>query len=250
MSSKKTKKFPSELFEGVDLEDLPKHVAVIMDGNRRWARSRCLPAVEGHRRGVEAYKKIVKLCSKLGIEFLTAYAFSSENWKRTSLEVSILLKLFKYYARKERDDLKRNNVKFQLIGNIEGFPEGLRNEFLKTQEHTKNCKGLTINLAVNYGSRDEIVRAVRKIAEKFKNGIIQLEQIDEKLISDSLYTKNIPDPEILIRTSGEIRISNFLLWQSAYSELYFTDKLWPDFNEMAFMDAIRSYQARQRRFGK
>lgn len=247
---KEIAKLPPEYIKDVDIDKLPRHVAVIMDGNRRWARARNFPLIAGHRRGIETYRKIVELCAKLGIDFLTAYAFSSENWKRTRKEVNVLLGLFRYYIRRERGDLKRNNIKFQLIGDIDGFPEILKREFLKTKEHTKDCTRLTINLAVNYGSRDEIVRAASKIAREVKDGTLELNQINEKLFSGFLYTEDIPDPDVLIRTSGEIRISNFLLWQSAYTELYFTEKLWPDFNEMDFMDAIRSYQARKRRFGR
>lgn len=249
-SGKDIAKLPPELIGGVDMESLPRHVAVIMDGNRRWSRERKFPAIEGHRRGVETYRKIVELSAKLGLDFLTAYAFSSENWNRTAYEVSVLLNLFKYYARKEREDLKKNDIRFQMVGDVDAFPEALRKEFLKTQEYTRDCKRLTINLAVNYGAREEILKCTRQIAESVKKGEIQTSQINEELFSKFLYTSGIPDPELLIRTSGEIRLSNFLLWQSAYTELYFTDKFWPEFDEMDFMNAIRSYQARQRRFGK
>lgn len=234
----------------LDMEKLPQHIAIIMDGNGRWAKKRNLPRIAGHKQGVEALRGIIKKASELGIGYLTLYAFSTENWNRPVDEVSGLMELLVHYLRKEVNELHANQVRIKTLGDIQMLPEEARNEISKATELTKNNPGLTVCIALNYGSRKELIQAVKSVAEEYKDGTIaELDAIDESLFSSHLYTKDIPDPDLMIRTSGEIRISNFLMWQLAYSELWFTDKFWPDFKPADFVEAIVDYQSRNRRFG-
>jgi undecaprenyl diphosphate synthase len=247
MALAKTKSVFSESF--LDPSNIPQHIAVIMDGNRRWAKEHHLPVWEGHRKGAESLKQIVESCGDLGVKVLTAYAFSKENWKRSKEEIEIILHLFDFYLRKERENLYRAGVRFRVIGHPQEMGEKLQAEFKKTEEYTAENSKLLLNLAVNYGGRTEMLDAVKKISQKVKNGELELSQIDENLISDHLYTAGVPDPDLLIRTSGELRISNFLLWQMAYAEFWFTPLLWPDFKKADLVKAIADYQGRSRRLG-
>lgn len=235
--------------EMLDKKNIPQHIAIIMDGNGRWAKKRNMPRTFGHRAGVETIREIVKASSELGVKYLTLYAFSTENWKRPSDEVNALMNLLVEYLRNEVEELHKNNVIINAIGDISKLPQICQDELKSAYEKTKNNTGLTLNLALNYGSRDEIVKATRKIAEMVKNNEISLEDIDDKLISSCLYTANMPDPDLLIRPSGEYRISNFLLWQIAYSEFWFSHIFWPDFKREDLYKAILDYQNRDRRFG-
>ena len=221
-----------------------------MDGNGRWACGKGLPRVAGHREGVNTVRKITRYCGKLGIEVLTLYTFSAENWQRPETEVSALMKLFVQSLRSEINDLMANNVRFSFIGNSNQLPENVSRELNSGMEQTKNNTGLILNLAFNYGSRQEIISAVVAIAEKIRNDLISVEDITEELIVDHLYTRGLPDPDLLIRTGGELRLSNFLLWQVAYSELYLTDTFWPDFSENELDIALKEYQSRDRRYGR
>ncbi len=233
----------------IDMESLPEHIAIIMDGNGRWARKRMLPRNMGHRAGVEALRNVIKTASNIGIKYLTLYAFSTENWKRPDSEVSMLMKLLVEYLRKEIEELHYNNVKIQTIGDITQLPSEAVMEIDKAVAKTKFNNGIRVNIALNYGGRAEIVNVVKKIGKKIKIGEIKAGEIDETLVESLLYTANMPDPDLLIRTSGEIRLSNFLLWQCAYSEFWFTDVYWPDFKGEHLLDAILDYQNRKRRFG-
>ena len=221
-----------------------------MDGNGRWANSRGLPRIAGHREGVRTVRKITEICGELDVQILTLYTFSSENWNRPQTEVSALMKLLVSSLRREVKDLMKNNVRFTVIGNINDLEKNVQNELLDSIQKTKNNTGLNLNLALSYGSRKEILFAVKQLAEKVSNGEIETEQIDEPLFSQMLYTRNIPDPDLLIRTGGEFRLSNFLLWQIAYTEIHVTDTFWPDFGKEELMTAIYEYQNRERRFGK
>ncbi|MDD3519923.1 MAG: isoprenyl transferase [Actinomycetota bacterium] len=229
---------------------VPLHIAVIMDGNGRWATRKGLPRIAGHREGVKSLKCIVRLCADLGIRYVTAYAFSSENWKRPVSEVSGLMKLFYETLASELEDLNKNGVKIILLGDRGNIPEKVLKRFQEAEEITENNKKVILNIAFNYGARQEIINSVKKICSLLNEGSIKADEINEKIFSDFLYTKDLPDPDLLIRTSGEYRISNFLLWQTAYSEFYFTRTLWPDFRENEFFKAISEYQKRNRRFGK
>ncbi|MDY4560478.1 isoprenyl transferase [Peptostreptococcus porci] len=233
----------------IDIEKIPNHIAIIMDGNGRWAKSKFMPRTYGHKVGVETIRKIVKECSRLGVKYLTLYAFSTENWKRPQEEVSALMGLLVTYLKNELDELHKNNVKILTIGDISKLPDVCVDELEKSIEKTKNNTGVTLSLALNYGSRDDIKKAVREISKDVSDGKISVEDIDDEMISKHLYTKNIIDPDLVIRTSGEQRLSNFLLWEVAYSEFYFTDIHWPDFDEENLQKAIYSYQKRDRRFG-
>lgn len=233
----------------IDKNRIPQHIAIIMDGNGRWAKKRNMPRTFGHRAGVETIREIVKASSEIGVKYLTLYAFSTENWKRPSDEVNALMNLLVEYLRNEVEELHKNNVIISTIGDISKLPQVCQDELKAAFEKTKNNTGLTLNLALNYGSRDEIIRATKKIAEMVKNNEIKLEDIDEKLISSCLYTSDMPDPDLLIRPSGEYRISNFLLWQIAYSEFWFSHIFWPDFKRNDLYKAIYDYQKRDRRFG-
>ena len=238
-----------EKIEEKKLEKIPTHVAIIMDGNGRWAKKRNMPRVKGHYEGMQTVKKITKYASKLGIKYLTLYAFSTENWARPKEEVSYLMDLPEKMFTSFMPELMENNVKVEVIGVVEKLPENTRKAVEDAVEQTKNNTGLKLIFALNYGSKDEIVTAVKRIAQGAANNEYKVEEIDEQLISDNLFTKDTPDPDLLIRTSGEQRISNFLLWQIAYSEFIFTKVAWPDFVEEEFYKALLEYQSRDRRFG-
>lgn len=225
---------------------IPNHVAIIMDGNGRWAKKRGLPRAAGHKIGIESVRDIVETCSQLGIKFLTLYTFSTENWKRPKDEVSTLMRLLLRSLKKEIEELNKNNVKLSAIGNIASLPVEVQDELNDAIAKTKNNKGLVLNLALSYSGRWEIIEAVKKII----NGNLKADEINETLFSEFLTTKDIPDPDLLIRTSGEVRVSNFLLWQIAYSEIFITDTLWPDFRRKYLYEAIKNFQKRERRFGK
>ena len=234
----------------IDLKRVPKHVAIIMDGNGRWAKKRGLLRVFGHEKGAKAVRETIEAAGKTGITHLTLYAFSTENWNRPKAEVDKLMNLLVSSLKKEFKTLHENNIKLNAIGNLNELPQKAHKELLDVIEKTKNNEKLVLTLALSYGSRDEIVKTVREIADKVKNNIISLESIDDSIINEHLYTQNLPDVDLLIRTSGEQRISNFLLWQIAYAELYFTNVLWPDFKKEDLYKAIINYQNRERRFGK
>ncbi len=238
------------LLEKIDTTNLPKHLAIIMDGNGRWAKQKGLLRALGHESGTKSVKDNIKSCAKLGIEYLTLYAFSTENWNRPKLEIETLMKILIRSLKKELKTLQDNNIKLNAIGNLEKLPKSAQNELLDVIDKTKDNNRMTLTLALSYGSREELVTAVRNISDKVKNNIISIDSIDDSIINEHLYTRNLPDVDLLIRTSGEHRISNFLLWQIAYAELYFTDILWPDFKEQDLYEAIISYQKRERRFGK
>lgn len=231
-------------------EPVPRHVAIIMDGNGRWAAKRNKPRTAGHEAGVKAVKRVVEAAGEIGVEYLTLYTFSVENWKRPREEVAALMSLLSRTTRKEIDELMRNDVKLITTGRIGGLSIARRKVLARAVEKTRNNRGLVLNLALNYGGRTEILDAVKSIANAAKAGMIQPSQIDEELFSSFLYTANLPDPDLLIRTSGEQRISNFLLWQTSYTELYIIDALWPDFGRRELFEAIANYQQRERRFGK
>ncbi len=238
------------LKESINLENLPKHLAIIMDGNGRWAKKQGLMRAIGHENGTTSVRIAVETCAKLGIENLTLYAFSTENWNRPKLEVDTLMKLLINSLKKELKTLVDNNIRLNSIGNLERLPKSAQKELLEVIEKTKHNTRMILTLALNYGAREEIINAVKIISDKVKNNIISIDAIDESIINQHLYTQNLPDVDLLIRTSGEHRISNFLLWQIAYAELYFTEVLWPDFKEEDLYEAIISYQKRERRFGK
>lgn len=233
-----------------DKNKIPAHIAIIMDGNGRWAKKRFMPRIVGHKFGVETLRNIVKHCSSLGVKYLTLYAFSTENWNRPEEEVSGLMELLITYLRNEIKELNDNQVRIKFIGYMDGMPKQVRTEMDLAEEKTKDNQGLVLNLAINYGGRDELKRGIQSLAQAVKEGSLEPEDITEDLISESLYTKGQLDPDLIIRTSGEIRVSNFLLWQLAYSEFYFTDVLWPDFNEKELDRAIEEYNHRNRRYGK
>ena len=229
--------------------NLPKHVAIIMDGNGRWAKQRHLPRVEGHRAGAESARIIIRTAGELGIKYLTLYAFSAENWNRPKDEVDALMKYLIHYLKSETPELNKNNVRLEVIGQIYRLPENVQEHLKKSIATLSRNNGLTLVMALSYGSRIEIVEAVRSIAEKAKQGKIDPGDINEKVISEHLWTRNVPDPDLLIRTSGEMRISNFLLWQISYTELVVTQTLWPDFRKPQFFEALEEYTRRHRRFG-
>jgi undecaprenyl diphosphate synthase len=238
------------LKDKINTDNLPKHLAIIMDGNGRWAKQKGFLRAFGHENGTKSVRLTVETCAKLGIENLTLYAFSTENWNRPKLEVDTLMKLLISSLKNELQTLVDNNIKLNTIGNLDLLPKSAQKELLDVIEKTKNNTRMVLTLALSYGSREEILNAVKIISDKVKNNIISIDSIDESIINEHLYTQNLPDVDLLIRTSGEHRISNFLLWQIAYSELYFTDVLWPDFKEDDLYEAIISYQKRERRFGK
>lgn len=238
------------LLDSIDQTNLPKHLAIIMDGNGRWAKQQGFLRAFGHENGTKSVKQAITTCARLGIEYLTLYAFSTENWNRPKLEVETLMKILINSLKKELVTLQENNIRLNAIGNLEKLPKTAQKELLDVIEKTKNNTRLTLTLALSYGSREELVNAVRIISDKVKNNIISLDTIDDSIINEHLYTQNLPDVDLLIRTSGEHRISNFLLWQIAYAELYFTNVLWPDFKDQDLYEAIISYQKRERRFGK
>jgi undecaprenyl diphosphate synthase len=229
---------------------LPQHLAIIMDGNGRWAKQKGRLRVFGHESGTKSVRQTVETCAELGIKHLTLYAFSTENWNRPKLEVDALMRLLVSSLKKELKLLVKNNIKLQAIGKLDTLPNKAKKELFEVMEKTKDNTHMTLTLALSYGSREEIKNAVKEICEKVKNNIISVETIDESIINQHLYTQNLPDVDLLIRTSGEHRISNFLLWQIAYAELYFTDVLWPDFSKEHLYEALINYQNRERRFGK
>lgn len=239
-----------ELKDRINKDNLPKHLAIIMDGNGRWAKQKGMLRAFGHENGTKSVRMAVETCAKLGIANLTLYAFSTENWNRPKLEVEMLMKLLVNSLKNELKTLQDNNIRLNSIGNLDKLPKGIQKELKEVIEKTKNNSRMTLTLALSYGSREELTQAVREIATKVKNNIIVIDSVDESIINQHLYTHNLPDVDLLIRTSGEHRISNFLLWQIAYAELYFTDVLWPDFKEEDLYQAIISYQSRERRFGK
>jgi undecaprenyl diphosphate synthase len=238
------------LKDTINKDNLPKHLAIIMDGNGRWAKQKGLLRAFGHENGTKSVRVTVETCAKLGIENLTLYAFSTENWNRPKLEVDTLMKLLINSLKNEVKTLTDNNIRLNSIGNIDLLPKSAQKQLQEVISKTKDNTRMTLTLALSYGSREEIVHAVRNISDKVKNNIISIDDIDESIINQHLYTQNLPDVDLLVRTSGEHRISNFLLWQIAYAELYFTDVLWPDFKEEDLYEAIISYQKRERRFGK
>jgi undecaprenyl diphosphate synthase len=233
----------------IDLERMPAHIAIIMDGNGRWAQSKNLPRMAGHNAGMQTIKEIVKASSSLGIRHLTVYAFSTENWKRSTEEVNGIFKLIVIYIEKELKELHENNVKVQVLGDYEKLPKEAVKSLERSLKTTRGNTGLQFNIALNYGGRDEILRSVKKLAQEVEAGNLKADEITEEMISEQLYTAGIPDPDLIIRTSGEMRLSNYLLWQSAYSEFAFTDVLWPDFTREEYERMIEIFQNRKRRFG-
>jgi len=228
---------------------MPRHIAIIMDGNGRWAKKRSLPRIAGHWRGAKALREIVKFCVELNIEVLSVFAFSTENWKRPFEEVNAIMNLLLYYLKREIDTLNKNNIKIRVTGQWQSLPPKIVDEIVRSMDLTKDNTGLILNIVINYGSRKEIINACKEISKDVKNGKLEIEKIDEALFKRYLYTGGLPDPDLLIRPSGEIRISNFLLWQIAYSELWFTEVLWPDFTREDLIKALKDYQRRERRFG-
>jgi undecaprenyl diphosphate synthase len=231
-------------------DGLPRHVAIIMDGNGRWATQRGLSRVQGHRRGKESVREIVETAREVGIEVLTLYAFSTENWERPEREVGALMRLLRRYVRSELAKMMRHGIRLRAIGNLRRLPKEVLADLRSAEQQTRGNTAMTVQLAVSYGSREEIVGAARRLARKVRDGAIAPEDIDEESFSEALMTAGLPDPDLLIRTSGEMRLSNFLLWQAAYSELYVTDVLWPDFRRAEFLAALDEYARRERRFGK
>jgi len=229
---------------------IPNHVAIIMDGNGRWAKLKERPRIFGHKNGVTSVREVIEGCAEVGVKFLTLYAFSTENWNRPKLEVKTLMALLVSSLKKELKTLQKNNIKLNTIGNIENLPKKAQKELFEVVEKTKNNTTLTLTLALSYGSREEIVNVIKNISKNVVNNQLRIEEIDEKIINNHLYTFSLPDVDFMIRTSGEKRISNFLLWQIAYAELFFTDTLWPDFRKENLFKALLEYQKRERRFGK
>lgn len=230
--------------------NVPAHIAIIMDGNGRWAKARGLPKIMGHRKGAEAIRNILKACADLGVKYLTLYTFSTENWKRSKSEVGGLMRLFEEQLERETKNLHKNNVRVNTIGRTQDLPEGVQLKLKEAIELTQNNTGVVLNLALSYGGRAEIVDAVKKILQHIERGDLKTGEITEDSFNRYLYTKDIPDPDLLIRTSGEMRISNFLLWQISYAEIYVTEKLWPDFSKKDLEKAIEEYQNRQRKYGE
>jgi undecaprenyl diphosphate synthase len=232
------------------LKVVPRHVAVVMDGNGRWARQRLLPRIEGHRRGVESVRTVVRTAGEIGVEYLTLYAFSSENWSRPKMEVSALMRLLEHFLKSEIAELNRNNVRLETIGRIEDLPERVLRQLERARAATAGNTGLRLVLALSYGSRREIAAAARQIARQGAHGQISPEDVNETLLASHLDTRDMPDPDLLIRTSGEMRVSNFLLWQISYAEFVVSPVLWPDFGREEFLEALREFGRRQRRFGR
>lgn len=248
--NKKKNNFDNDENIELDMNNIPKHVAIIMDGNGRWAKQRNLPRTMGHKAGVETIRRIIKEGDRLGIKYMTLYAFSTENWKRPKEEVGALMKLLVQYLKQEIDELDRNGVVINVLGDISRLPEECIGEIERAKERTRNNNGIVMNVALNYGGRDEIIRAIKLMYSDINKNIIKEEDINSELIENYLYTKGIPDPDLIIRPSGEQRLSNFLLWQCAYSEFWYSDINWPDFKEEDLRRAISDYQNRDRRFGK
>ncbi len=234
----------------INKNTLPKHLAIIMDGNGRWAKKKGLFRTKGHEQGASAVREVVEGCAEIGVKFLTLYAFSTENWKRPKREVDLLMKLLVSSLRKDTKTLLKNNIKLNAIGNLDELPKKVHAELLEVIDKTKTNERMTLTIALSYGSREEIIKTIKEISHNVKNNLISPSDIDETVINNHLYTKNLPDVDLLVRTSGEHRISNFLLWQIAYAELYFTNTLWPDFKKEDLFEALLNYQNRERRFGK
>lgn len=238
------------LKDQINADNIPQHIAIIMDGNGRWAKGRGLTRIFGHQHGVKAVRQTTEVCVDVGVKYLTLYTFSSENWNRPKYEVDALMELLIDTVKKETETFMKNGIRLNTIGHVNKLPESCQKSLIELKETTKNNNRMELVLALSYGSKDEIIEAVKAIAEEVKTGTLSVDAINNDVFANHLYTKNIPDPELLIRTSGEHRISNFLLWQIAYSEMYFTDVLWPDFRADDLYQAIISYQQRERRFGK
>jgi undecaprenyl diphosphate synthase len=236
-------------FPELDRSRIPRHIAVTMDGNGRWARSRGLPRIEGHRRGERAVHEVVEFCGELGVEHLTLYTFSTENWRRSDEEVGFLMRLIEVVAKKQIGELHRKGVRLRVLGRLHELPASLREELERDILMTRENTGLTLNLAINYGGRAEIADAARRLAQQVALGVLRPTEIDETAVARELYCPEMPDPDLLIRTGGDLRLSNFLLWQAAYSEIWVTPTLWPDFGRDELAAALRSYQSRERRFG-
>ena len=233
----------------INPQRLPAHVAIIMDGNGRWAKQRTLSRIRGHEVGTESVREIVRTSRKLGISWLTLYAFSEENWRRPKSEIKALMSLLKRFLKSERNEMLDNGIKFQTIGRTHKLPEGVQETIQETIAATSKNEDMVLTLALSYGGRQELADAIQEIAKRIESGIVRPADINEQLISESLYTSRMPDPDLLIRTSGECRVSNFLLWQIAYTEIYISPKLWPDFRKADYLRALESYQARERRYG-
>mgnify|MGYP001068379110 FL=1 len=238
------------LLSEINIDQLPNHIAIIMDGNGRWAKSKGLLRNIGHQNGAKTVKEVVETCAKINVKYLTLYAFSTENWNRPKLEVELLMKLLISSLKKEVKTLQKNNIKLSTIGNLNSLPTKVAKELKDVIEKTKDNNRLTLTLALSYGSREELIKTIKEISLKVKNNLISPENIDKSVINNHLYDHYLPDVDLLIRTSGEQRISNFLLWEIAYAELFFSDTLWPDFNKENLFEAILNYQNRERRFGK
>ncbi|MCQ9208437.1 MAG: isoprenyl transferase [Omnitrophica bacterium] len=234
----------------LDKDKIPRHIAIIMDGNGRWAKLKGLSKIEGHRAGAVAVEEAIKTCRQLGIKVLSLYIFSTENWRRPKREVDVLLRLIEQYLKRRLPRLKKNKIKLLVCGQMSNLPLFLKRQIQKAINQTKDNSELTLNLALNYGGREEILQAVKELALEVKADKLQAEEINQKVFSSHLYTKGLPDPDLLIRTSGEQRLSNFFLWQASYCEFYFTDKLWPDFKSEDLLEAVLNYQKRERRFGR
>ena len=239
----------SSLLEELNLNQMPRHIAIIMDGNGRWAKKNSLPRIQGHWEGVKTVDRTVSLCRKLDIKALTLYSFSDENWSRPAAEINTLMKILDYYLNKELERMKNENIRFHTIGQLEELPPSIQKLIANTKDYTKDCDGMTLTLALSYGGRQEILKSVQQIARKVHFGELNLEEIDCSLFEKFLKINSVPDPDLLIRTSGEMRISNFLLYQIAYTELHFTKVLWPEFKEEDLLHAIIDFQKRERRFG-
>ncbi|MBR3673234.1 MAG: isoprenyl transferase [Clostridia bacterium] len=232
-----------------EIANMPQHIAIIMDGNRRWAKEKGIETKEGHKAGAENLENIAKYCNDIGIKYLTVYAFSTENWKRSKEEVSALMLLLKNYLKRFSKNANKENIRIKILGDISNLEDGLKKSIEEAVERTKNGTGLTLNIAFNYGGRNEITNAVKKIALKVKNNELNIEDINEDLVAQNMYTEDQPDPDLLIRPGGELRTSNFLPWQLVYSEFYFTDKYWPDFKNEDLLEAIQTFNKRNRKFG-
>ena len=239
----------SPLLEKLDLTQMPRHIAVIMDGNGRWAKKKLLPRIQGHWEGIKTVDRIVSLCRKLDIEALTLYSFSDENWKRPPVEINTLMKILDHYLNKELERMKNENIRFHTIGQVEELPLEIQKLLAHAKNYTSDCDGMTLTLALSYGGRQEILKSVQQIANKVRTGELRVEDIDYSVFESFLQTNYLPEPDLLIRTSGEMRISNFLLYQIAYTELHYTKVLWPEFKEEDLLRAIIDFQKRERRFG-
>jgi len=233
----------------IDKENIPEHIAIIMDGNGRWAKKRTLNRIKGHRAGVKSIRETIEVCREIGVKYVTLYAFSVENWVRPKEEIKALMSLLKEFLKKEVKSLNKNGIRLSSIGKISEFPKDVQEELKRAKQKTKDNRGMTLFLALNYGGRDEIIEGVKKLYKKVLEKKIEIEEISTEIFSEFLYTKGVPDPDLLIRTSGELRVSNFLLWQISYSEFYFTKTLWPDFRREHLLEAVADFQKRKRRYG-